>query len=110
MAIDALSALAQETRLAAFRRVVAAGPEGIGAGDLAEALGVRPNTLSTHLALLTRAGLLEATREGRSIRYSARLEQLGELVTFLLKDCCGGNPGACVPPGGDLADLLGGTA
>lgn len=105
LALDALAALAQETRLAAFRRVVAAGPPGIGAGELAQVLGVLPNTLSSHLAQLARAGLLEARREGRAIRYRARLDRLGDLVAFLLRDCCGGEPGACLPE--ELAVLLG---
>lgn len=96
-AIDILSALAQDTRLAAFRLAVRAGPGGIAAGDLAEALGVRANTLSTHLAQLSRAGLLQAEREGRSIRYSARMETLGALIGFLAEDCCNGHPDLCLP-------------
>lgn len=96
-AIDILAALAQETRLAAFRLAVRAGPGGIAAGDLAEALNVRANTLSTHLAQLTRAGLVSATRDGRTIRYAARMETLGTLIGFLADDCCGGHPDLCLP-------------
>lgn len=96
-AIDILSALAQETRLDAFRLTVRAGPQGIAAGDLAQALDVRANTLSTHLAQLSRAGLVSAEREGRTIRYAARMETLGNLIGFLADDCCGGHPDLCLP-------------
>ena len=96
-ALDALSALAQESRLNVFRLLVAAGPGGAAAGAIAEQLDVVPGTLSFHLRLLTQAGLLEARREGRSIRYLARFDTMNELIEFLSDDCCGGNPEACLP-------------
>lgn len=104
--LDRLSALAQDTRLAAFRLAVQAGPDGIAAGDLAERLGVRSNTLSTHLGLLARAGLLESSREGRSIRYAARMDALGALIGFLVEDCCHGDPALCLPGPGIVAPGL----
>jgi ArsR family transcriptional regulator len=96
-AIAALSALGQETRLDVFRHLVTVGSEGMGAGDLAEALDVRANTLSTHLAALSRAGLIAATREGRTIRYRAHYDGIRALFDFLLHDCCKGRPELCGP-------------
>lgn len=95
--IDALSALAQESRLSAFRLLVGAGPEGLAAGEIAEALGVAPATLSFHLKMLSHAGLIHSQREGRSIRYMASFDVMGELVDFLTSNCCGGDPGSCLP-------------
>ena len=94
-ALDTLAALSHETRLTAFRQLVAAGHDGLSAGGLADHLGVLPNTLSTHLAQLTRAGLIDAMREGRTIRYTARFSRMHELMDFLLRDCCGGQPELC---------------
>ena len=94
-AISALAALGQETRLDVFRHLVKASPDGVAAGDLAVALGVRPNTLSSHLAQLVRAGLIVSDRDGRSIRYRADHEGLGHLITYLIGDCCGGCPELC---------------
>ena len=96
-ALGALGALAHESRLKVFRLLVAAGPEGVAAGAIAEQLNVVPGTLSFHLKLLTHSGLLEARREGRSIRYVARFDTMSELIGFLSDDCCGGNPEACLP-------------
>jgi DNA-binding transcriptional ArsR family regulator len=96
-AIAALSALGQETRLDVFRHLVTAGPKGVGAGDLAQVLDVRANTLSTHLAALARAGLIEAEREGRAIRYRAHYDGIRALFDFLLHDCCKGRPELCGP-------------
>lgn len=96
-AIDALGALAQTTRLGAFRALVAAGPDGIAAGDLARALDVPPPTLSFHLRDLENAGLVASAREGRSIRYTADFEAMTALVGFLTDNCCGGNPALCAP-------------
>lgn len=96
-AIEGLSALAQDIRLDVFRLLVQAGPEGLHAGDIAARLDVRPNTLSTNLAVLSRAGLVQASREGRSIRYRADLEGMRALLGFLMEDCCGGKPEACRP-------------
>ncbi|MBP8232096.1 MAG: winged helix-turn-helix transcriptional regulator [Rhizorhabdus sp.] len=96
-AVTALSALALETRLDIFRLLVRAEPEGLPAGDIARALNVQPNTLSTHLAILSRAGLLQSERDGRSIIYRVQLDRLRTLVLFLLQDCCGGNAELCAP-------------
>ncbi|MBU2090198.1 MAG: metalloregulator ArsR/SmtB family transcription factor [Alphaproteobacteria bacterium] len=96
-AIESLSALAQETRLEVFRLLVQAGPEGLYAGEIAARLDVLQNTLSTNLAVLSRAGLIQARREGRSIRYSADLNAMSALLGFLMQDCCGGRPEACQP-------------
>lgn len=96
-AADALSALAQESRLAVFRLLVRAGSDGRSAGDIAEALEIRHNTLSTHLAILTRAGLLRSRRESRSIIYSVDFDGTRALLGFLLEDCCQGAPEICSP-------------
>jgi len=96
-AIESLAALAQETRLAAFRLLVEVGREGMPAGEVARLLGVPHNTMSTHLAILTRAGLVTAQRDSRRMIHAARLEGLAELMGFLLRDCCGGRPELCAP-------------
>lgn len=97
IALDAFAALAQETRLDALRLLVRAGAEGLTAGEIAAALGVKPNTLSSNLSQLRLAGLIHSTREGRSIRYFARMGGLRALIGFLLEDCCGGHPELCQP-------------
>lgn len=96
-AIDAFAALAQPTRLNVFRRLVTAHPDGLPAGEIARTLEVRHNTLSTHLAVLSRAGLISATREGRVIRFRAELDAVRGLVVFLTGDCCSGRPEICAP-------------
>ena len=95
--MEALSALAQETRLATFRLLVEAGPGGVPAGDVARALGVPQNTMSTHLAVLARAGLVASRRESRSVIYRAEMEGVRALIGFLLRDCCRGRPEVCAP-------------
>lgn len=95
VALDAFAALSQPTRLEAFRRLVRAGPEGLPAGGVAQALGVPANTMSTHLAILERAGLVASRREGRLVYYVAALGQVRDLVEFLLTDCCAGNAEMC---------------
>ena len=95
--LDALSALSQRSRLAVFRLLVEAGGEGLAAGEIADRLGVAPATLSFHLRLLTQAGLLVSSREGRSIRYLANVETMSGLIGFLTDNCCGGDPAACFP-------------
>ncbi|WP_237154106.1 ArsR/SmtB family transcription factor [Oryzibacter oryziterrae] len=95
--IDALSALAQDTRLATFRLLVAAEPEGLTAGEIARQLDVPHNTLSTHLAKLAQAGLVTSERRSREIVYRASLERLGAVVNHLIVDCCGGHPELCAP-------------
>lgn len=94
-ALAALSALAQETRLAIFRRLVGAGPRGEAAGAIAEALKTPAPTLSFHLKELERAGLIVQRRESRSLIYAARYERMRDLLGFLMKDCCGGRPEIC---------------
>ena len=90
--IDALSALAQTTRLDTFRLLVSREPDGVAAGELARLIEVPQNTMSTHLAILARAGLVRGERRSRSIIYRADLERFREVALFLLKDCCGGRP------------------
>ena len=98
--IQALSALAQETRLAIFRLLVQAGPAGLAAGTIGEKLELPPATLSFHLAGLTRAGLAQSRPEGRFVIYSASFENMNALVAFLTENCCSGaacGPAACQP-------------
>lgn len=94
-ALEALSALAQDVRLDTFRLLVKSGETGMYAGDVAAAMDVRQNTMSTNLAILSRAGLVKSIREGRSIRYSANMEGMRALLAFLMEDCCGGKPELC---------------
>lgn len=94
-AIRALAALAQETRLSAFRLLVQAGEEGVSAGTLAERLGVANATLSFHLKELSHAGLIRSRQESRHIYYSADFAAMNTLLQFLTENCCGGVP--CVP-------------
>ena len=96
-AVEALSALGQVTRLRIFRMLVSRAPEGLPAGVIADAVGCLQNTLSTHLAILSRAGLVKGVRDGRSILYSADLEGMRGLVGYLLTDCCNGRPEVCAP-------------
>jgi len=96
-AIEALHALAQETRLDVFRLLVKRGADGMAAGDIAEALGVKQNTMSANLAVLARAGMVRSEREGRVIRYYADFDGMRNLLSFLMEDCCGGNPDLCKP-------------
>ena len=91
-AVSQLSALAQGRRLGAFRLLVRAGPGGMAAGDIATALGIPHNTLSTHIGLLEQAGLVRSTRDGRRVLYSVDFEGTRALLTFLLEDCCQAAP------------------
>lgn len=95
--IAAFGALSQETRLDAFRLLVQAGGDGLLAGEIAEALDARQNTMSTNLSVLLRSGLISNRREGRAVRYFADIEGLKGLLSFLLEDCCGGQPELCAP-------------
>jgi len=95
-AVEALQALAQETRLTAFRLLVEAGPEGIAAGEIARTLGVAPPTLSFHLAALVHAGLVTSRRDGRQVLYAAEFEVMDRLVGYLAANCCRGE-GGCLP-------------
>ncbi|WP_295246475.1 metalloregulator ArsR/SmtB family transcription factor [uncultured Brevundimonas sp.] len=94
-AILALAALAQATRLDAFRLLVRHAPDGLPAGEIADRLAVPTNTMSAHLGVLSRAGLIASQRRSRSIIYRADLDRLGEVVLFLLKDCCQGRAELC---------------
>jgi len=94
-AISALSALAQPTRLAIFRLLVKHEPIGVTAGVIAETIGAPHNTLSTHLAILVRAGLLRSSREGRTIIYRCDVEGMRSVIAFLVNDCCDGHPELC---------------
>jgi ArsR family transcriptional regulator, arsenate/arsenite/antimonite-responsive transcriptional repressor len=94
-AISALSALAQPTRLAIFRLLVKHEPIGVTAGVIAETIGAPHNTLSTHLAILVRAGLLRSSREGRTIIYRSDVEGMRSVIAFLVNDCCDGHPELC---------------
>lgn len=98
-----LGALAQATRLETFRLLVQREPDGVPVGELARILDVPQNTMSAHLATLSRAGLVTSERRSRSIIYRADLGGLRELTLFLLKDCCGGSSELCAPLIAELA-------
>jgi ArsR family transcriptional regulator len=91
-ALPALSALAQESRLAVFRLLVQAGPEGLAASRIAEHLDIAPSSLSFHLKELTHARLLLSRQEGRFVFYSANIGTMNDLIGFLTENCCGGVP------------------
>lgn len=91
-AIIALAALAQDSRLAVFRLLVQAGPEGLAASRIAEQLGLAPSSLSFHLKELSHADMVEAKPQGRSIIYSANFMTMNSLLGYLTENCCGGNP------------------
>lgn len=95
-AVTALAALAQESRLAVFRLLVEAGPEGLPAGEIASRLGIANTTLSFHLKELVHAGLIHAAPQGRFIRYAPDITRMNDLVGFLTDNCCGG-AGGCGP-------------
>jgi ArsR family transcriptional regulator len=97
LAVAALSALAQESRLNVFRLLVRHGPGGVSAGDIARALKVPANTMSAHLAILSRAGLIASRKQGRSIIYAVDFNGTRKLLSFLVEDCCGGRPDVCRP-------------
>ena len=99
----AFAALAQPTRLKAFRKLIAAHPDGLPAGEIAQFCKVPHNTMSTHLAALTRAGLIAVARDGRSMNYRANLDGFRGLIDFMLRDCCGGRPDICAPVVDDFA-------
>jgi DNA-binding transcriptional ArsR family regulator len=101
-AIAALSALAQDTRLAVFKYLMQCLPDGVPAGDLAARFKVPPSTMSSHLAILSRAGLVSSDRDGRTIYFSANQKGIRELLQFLIHDCCRGKPEIC----GQLVEAL----
>jgi len=95
-AVAALAALAQDNRLDVFRLLVQAGPRGLAAGQVAEALGIAPNTLTFHFDRLRQADLIEVRRDGRSMIYAARYETMNGLLSFLKQNCCTGVPASTV--------------
>ncbi len=94
-AIEAFSALAQESRLAVFRLLVRERPNGLPVGEISRRLDIVPSTLSGHLGVLKRAGLLKSTRYQRENHYAANLESIGGLIRFMLEDCCDGKVENC---------------
>ena len=97
--VKALAALAQPTRLAIYRLLVARGPEGVAAGQVAGKLKRSPATLSFHFRTLSHAGLLESRQEGRFVYYSANFAVMNGMVAYLTENCCSGNLDACKAPG-----------
>ena len=96
-ALDVFAALSQPTRLDAFRLIVNHEPDGLPAGEIARLLDVPQNTMSTHLAVLARAGLISSERHSRSVVYRAEIDRVREIASFLVNDCCGGRPELCEP-------------
>lgn len=94
-ALAALAALGQPTRLEIFRLLTRKEPKGVPAGEIAAAIGCPHNTLSSHLSILARTGLIQGTRDGRSIVYRADVEGMRRLIGFLVNDCCDGHPELC---------------
>jgi DNA-binding transcriptional ArsR family regulator len=101
-AIDAFAALAQESRMSIFRLLVHEEPHGLPVGEISRRLNIVPSTLSGHLGVLKRTGLLKSTRRQREIHYAANLDAMGDLVRFMLEDCCDGRVENC----GEIADLI----
>jgi len=102
-AVARLAALSQRTRLDIFRLLVRAGPDGRAAGEIADALQARQNTVSSHLKQLTIAGLVHRERVGRRVVYRADFDTMRELVLFLIEDCCAGDANVCEPVAATLA-------
>ncbi|KMO41492.1 ArsR/SmtB family transcription factor [Methylobacterium aquaticum] len=105
-AVAAFAALGQEHRLRIVRALVTAGPDGLAAGALAQAVGVSGTNLSFHVKELSHAGLIQSRRDGRSVLYSATFPSLSELIQFLMRDCCQGRPEVCTPAVEALAACL----
>lgn len=95
VAVESLAALAQDSRLAVFRLLVQAGPEGLAAGEIAERLGIPASTLSFHMKTLSHAGLVQVRPESRFNYYSANFDEMNALLGFLTDNCCGGR--SCAP-------------
>jgi DNA-binding transcriptional ArsR family regulator len=102
-ALSGFAALSQDTRLAIVRLLVKAGPDGIGAGEIADEVGVSASNLSFHLKELLHADLVESKRDARAIIYTANYGALRNLISFLMKDCCAGRPEICEPILSDAA-------
>lgn len=96
-AVEALSALAQESRLAIFRLLVQAGKEGVSAGVIGEQLGIPGATLSFHLKELSHARLIKSRSEGRYVIYSASFTEMDKLIAYLTENCCAGDAAQCAP-------------
>jgi ArsR family transcriptional regulator, arsenate/arsenite/antimonite-responsive transcriptional repressor len=96
-AIEILGALAQPTRMEAFRLILRHEPQGVAAGEVARLLDVPQNTMSSHLAILARAGLISFERQSRSIVYRAEIDRMRAIASFLVSDCCDGRPELCAP-------------
>lgn len=94
-AIEAFGALAQDSRMAIYRMLVRKEPKGLPVGEISRQLNIVPSTLSGHLAILKRAGLLKATRHQREIHYTANMAVMRDLVGFMLEDCCNGQIDHC---------------
>lgn len=101
-AIEAFAALAQESRLSIFRVLVKEEPQGLPVGEISRRLNIVPSTLSGHLGILKRAGLLKSTRHQREIHYATNLESMSDLIRFVLEDCCSGQVENC----GEIVSLL----
>src|SRR5271166_5221895 len=100
-AATVFGALAQETRLGVLRLLIAAGPNGLPAGEIAARFDLPASTTSFHLAALERAGLTQSTRQSRQIIHAVRIVAVRELIAFLTETCCSGHPELC----GDIAGL-----
>lgn len=101
-AIETFTALAQDSRLAIYKLLVREEPHGLSVGEISQRLNIVPSTLSGHLGVLKRAGLLKSTRHQREIHYATNLDAMGELVRFMLEDCCDGKVENC----GEVASLI----
>lgn len=93
--VKALAALAQSTRLAAYRLLVVCGPEGMAAGQIAEKLNTSAAMMSFHFKTLSHAGLIESRQDGRFVYYSANFAVMNNILAYLTENCCSGNPDAC---------------
>lgn len=102
-AIDALASLAQESRMTIFRLLVREEPHGLSVGDISRRLDIVTSTLSGHLSVLKRSGLVTSTRHSTEIHYAANLDAMGDLVRFMLEDCCNGKVENC----SDIARIVG---
>jgi DNA-binding transcriptional ArsR family regulator len=96
--VDALAALAHESRLGVYRLLVECGPDGLNAGGIAARLEMPPSSMTFHLQSLHRAGLVTQERRSREIIYAADFNAMNELVGYLTENCCGGNAAACCAP------------
>lgn len=96
-ALSSFAAIAQETRLDVLKLLIKAGEKGLSSGEIGEQLCIKQNTMSANLTILARTNLVHNKREGRSIKYYANFAGIRDLISFLMEDCCGGNPEICSP-------------